>query len=109
MEDIIKKVLEWALTYGNAVVGVCATLILEVLKRNVIEKIVALTSEVKKVLYPAMAVGISIGMSYLFIVLDKVKELSSLIPDISNPLLCGLGTGIAIALGYSYITKSNPN
>lgn len=113
MDELLKQIVKFLLQYANVVVGVCATFILEFLKRNFIEKIVALTGQVKKILYPAMAILLSIGVAQIIKVLRPIIEKLAptyliYFPMITNIWIVGGATGILIALGYTYMTKDLP-
>ena len=111
MEEIIQKVLTWLLTYANPIVGIATCFLLEFLKRNWIEKLVALTSEVKKILYPSMAIILSTLIAWIIQMLNPLlinMGLPNILPIIANVWIVGLSTGAAIALGYNYLTKTDP-
>jgi hypothetical protein len=108
----VDQVITFLLKYANPVVGVAATFIFEWLKRNVLEKIVALTSTVKFYVYPAMVIFMSIGIGAVMQALRPwalkwldVPLVNTYLPAIANIWITGTATGLVIALGYRYLTK----
>jgi hypothetical protein len=113
MDQILQEVIKFLLKYANPVVGFVVWFAFEWLKRNAIEKIIALTSQVKKFLYPAMVILMSVGTAQLIKLLRPVVEKFGpaylvYFPLITNIWIVGGATGILIALGYKYTTKDLP-
>lgn len=112
--DVMQAVISFLLKYANPIVGVAVTVIFEWLKRNMIEKIVALTGQVKKVLYPALVILLSVGIAALIkvvrpVVVANVPDMLKYFPMIANVWVVGISTGVLISLGYKYLTKQvNP-
>lgn len=109
---IVEQIINFLLKYANPVIGVAATFIFEWLKRNVLEKMVALTSAVKFYVYPAMVIFMSIGIGAVMQVLRPwalkwldVPLVNIYLPAIANIWITGAATGLVIALGYRYLTK----
>ncbi len=113
MDEIFTEIIKFLLQYANPVVGFVVWFAFEWLKRNAIEKIVSLTSQVKKIFYPIMVIAMSIGTAQIIKLLRPIVEAYAVnyliyFPMITNIWIVGGATGIAIAFGYRYTTKDLP-
>ena len=118
MDEILKAVINFLLQYANPVVGIIATFSFEWLKRNVIEKFLKLSDQLKKWFYWVSVIFYTVGVAELVSLGRNLlvkfapglllnPDVSYWFPTITNIWIVGLATGVLIDLGYAYQTKKN--